>query len=381
MNSRNFQLATAALISLFLASCAELKKIDPMPLSPLSAKPESAPNTSPLSESQINEAISLVAQPSLDTKKVYTKIGFGSCLHQKQAHPILTPILSEKFDLFLGLGDNVYASHSNDKPIPAMYALLAKSADYLKLRKEVPTLATWDDHDYGQGDGGKDNPDKSIALEIFKKFFKVSSDLIDKNQEGIYHSVTLGPRNKDVQMILLDTRSFRDSLEKHTAPKHPLDIYQPTQDKSKTLLGEKQWLWLESELKKPSRLKVIVSSIQFLPEEHGFEKWANFPHERDRLTQLLKKTKAKTILVLSGDRHMAEFSKLSVGKQTQIIELTSSGLNRPSNLLNEPNKHRIGKYYGQVNYGSLEIDWAKYQAKISIKDVNGILLESQSVIF
>ena len=47
-----------------------------------------------------------------------------------------------------------------------------------------------------------------------------------------------------------------------------------------------------------------------LPDEHGSEMWGNFPLERKRLFKLIKDTGAGGVVFLTGDRHLAEISKL-----------------------------------------------------------------------
>jgi alkaline phosphatase D len=44
------------------------------------------------------------------------------------------------------------------------------------------------------------------------------------------------------------------------------------------MLGETQWKWLEDQLTaSDADVHIIGGGIQFLPEEHRSEKWANFP--------------------------------------------------------------------------------------------------------
>lgn len=46
-------------------------------------------------------------------------------------------------------------------------------------------------------------------------------------------------------------------------------------------------MWLERTLDRPAELRIIASSIQVLASHHGWESWANFPHERNRLLSLV----------------------------------------------------------------------------------------------
>ena len=95
-----------------------------------------------------------------------------------------------------------------------------------------------------------------------------------------------------LQLILLDTRYHRSPLERR-APRPPGEgPYQPTADRTTTVLGEEQWQWLEQQLQVPAELRLVASSIQVVAEDHHWEKWGNFPHERKRLFDLIRATKA-----------------------------------------------------------------------------------------
>ncbi|MCP3674079.1 MAG: hypothetical protein GY829_06365, partial [Gammaproteobacteria bacterium] len=77
------------------------------------------------------------------------------------------------------------------------------------------------------------------------------------------------------------------------------------------------------------------------------------------------------ILILSGDIHKAEISKL-LYKETNFIEMTSSGLTPPTYPASN-NMHRIGNTLEEINYGMLNItDGDKLEIKASIYDSNGL---------
>lgn len=160
-----------------------------------------------------------------------------------------------------------------------------------------------------------------------------------------------GPKGQRVKVILLDGRYFRDPLKKEGKRNVP----NPAGD----ILGEAQWQWLEQQLtNSDADVHVIGSGIQLLPEEHPYEKWANFPVSRQRLLDLLSKTKPKGALLISGDRHIAEVSKVSVqGLNYDLFDITSSGLTHVSAPHEEPNRHRVGAMITELNYGLLTINW------------------------
>ena len=81
-----------------------------------------------------------------------TRIGLGSCFNQEKSHSIWKTIGDAGLDGFLFLGDNVYASRgfSRDR---LMSAYEVADAVIPWNRLEI-IQATWDDHDFGQNDGG-----------------------------------------------------------------------------------------------------------------------------------------------------------------------------------------------------------------------------------
>jgi alkaline phosphatase D len=300
-----------------------------------------------------------------------SRIAFGSCAQPKIPQPVWATLLSMPTDLFIFCGDNIYASGNDAAEFEEQYALLANNSAFPEFRSKVPILATWDDHDFGKNDAGVENPWKTQAKHAFLKFFKVPDDSPRRTREGIYDSVMFESGGRRLQVILLDTRWFRSPLR--VMPKEERfdkGKYGPHTETTTTILGEAQWQWLEEQLQLPADLRILTSSIQIVPEEHGFEKWANFPHERARLFALLRKTNAAPLIVISGDRHFSEISMLKPDAATlpfPLYEVTASALNQSGSLYKEPNRHRVGSEgYGLPNFGLLEIDWQQTDPDITL---------------
>jgi alkaline phosphatase D len=206
-------------------------------------------------------------------------------------------------------------------------------------------MATWDDHDYGKNDAGKEYDRKEESRKAFVKFFGNPDQ-----PDGVYSSQDFGPSGKCVRVICLDTRFNRDPLPPRGQSGGEGDI-----------LGETQWGWLEKELLKPGAdLTVVASSIQLVADQHRFEKWANFPKARERFLALLEKTKAGGVIVLSGDRHWAEISRLEkTPAGYPLYDVTSSGLTEQASLMKEENRSRVGAVFIGHNFGGIRIDWSK----------------------
>ena len=140
-------------------------------------------------------------------------------------------------------------------------------------------------------------------------------------------------------------------------------------DPKATVLGKDQWNWLKKKIKEKSDLTLIASSIQILAKDHPYEKWENFPKEREKLINLINESK-KNIILVTGDRHRGGIYKLD-----NLYELTASSLNRPGGNFKESDNLLIGNTYNQMNYGILEISEDKVE--IFLKDINGNILESE----
>lgn len=304
---------------------------------------------------------------------VVSRIAFGSCAKQDKPQPIWEAVVETKPQLFLFLGDNIYADTADANVMRHKYGLLADQPGYRKLKSVCPVWATWDDHDYGVNDGGAEYVMKKESQKIFLDFFEAAADDPRRKREGVYSARVLGPVGKRVQIILLDSRYFRSPLKTGFKPGEPGDgfrgKYAPNDDPTATVLGDEQWQWLEQQLRVPAELRIIGSSVQVIADEHGSEMWGNFPRERERLFQLIRKTKADGVLFLSGDRHLAEIAKLPadhrLGVGYPLFDITSSSLNAPSGNFtkagtrfgNEVNSYRVGLTYFETNFGNVLIDW------------------------
>ena len=98
-------------------------------------------------------------------------------------------------------------------------------------------------------------------------------------------------------------------------------------------------------------------------EPNGYEAWANFPHEQDRLVQLVKATKANHLVAISGDVHYAEISKFKNPHSYPIYDITASGLSQKWHFAT-PNKNRIEGPIMDNHFGLLTIDFSADQPNV-----------------
>lgn len=335
-------------------------------------------------------------EATLEAAEPTRRIAFGSCAKQDKPQPIWEAILAAQPQSFVFLGDNIYGDSEDVEVLKAKYRLLDQQPGFERLRAAIPVLGTWDDHDYGANDGGVEYPSKRLSQQAFLDFLRVPADDPRRQQEGVYWSQISGPPGKRVQLILLDTRYFRSQLLKGFPPGEPGEgvrgVYRPNLDPVATILGEAQWKWLAEQLQQPAEVRLIGSSIQLVADEHGSETWGNFPLQRRRFLQLIRDTKANGVIVLSGDRHLAEIAKLDKQHRDYVgyplFDVTSSSLNVPSGNLtksgvrfaNQINSYRVGLTYFDTNFGVVDIDWEQSDPLIRLQvrdEVGGIVLQQR----
>ena len=333
--------------------------------------------------------ITPMSSAALDSSKALTRIAFGSCLNETKEQTVWNTIAADNPDLFLFIGDNVYGdAYSSDPrwPDPTMpkmrdsYNTLAAVPEFAAFRAQTPLMTTWDDHDYGQNDGGAYYPFKKLAEQIYLDAWDVPAGDERRARDGVHTSKIIGPEGQRVQIILLDTRYFRTELQatdKRGA--EGKERYVPMEDAHGTMLGEAQWDWLADELKKPADLRLLVSSIQVHADGHGWEAWRTMPAERNKLYNMIDESGAQGVVILSGDRHAGSIYRRDDVTDYPLYEVTASSLNLPASVWRaesgetsvEAGPYRLHTMQFEVNYGLVDVDWASRRARLKLVSPKG----------
>ena len=307
----------------------------------------------------------LAAAVELDPAKPLGRIAAGSCAREDKPQPLWEAVAAFGPDVLLMLGDNVYGDTEDMGVLREKYAKLAAQPGFAALRRRVPIVGVWDDHDYGANDAGREYPRKRDSQQVFCDFFGVAADSPVRAQAGIYRAVTVGPAGRRVQFICLDTRYHRAPLAEIPRAERVRGRgpYRPSVDAEATVLGAEQWAWLDRVLREPAEVRLVLSSIQVAAEDHQWERWGNFPAERARLLRTIRTAGAAGVIVVSGDRHAGEISRIPAGDDAlayPLYDLTASSINQPKRPdgPDEPNRLRLGPWCRGVNFGTIEIDWA-----------------------
>ena len=279
-------------------------------------------------------------------------IAFGSCNRTDLPQVMWGPLVANDPDVFIWLGDIVYGDTHDMQALRDLYDQVDREPGYQKLKETAKIIGIWDDHDYGWNDAGKYYSKRDSSKQVLMDFLGVDPSSDVWSHDGVYTSYTFGEHPTQTRVILLDTRYFRDTVVSDPDPNRRYTV-----NESGDILGEEQWAWLETEIKaSDADIHIIGSGIQIVPQEHGWEKWGNFPKSRNRMLSLLREVKPKNTLLISGDRHIAEYSRIKLTDDYAVNEVTSSGLTHTwSYAQEEPNAYRIGDLIVKRNFGVIRI--------------------------
>jgi alkaline phosphatase D len=306
--------------------------------------------------------LSVHAQPTMSI----SKIAFGSCSRQSDTLQLWSEILKFNPNVWIWGGDNVYGDTKDMKVLKAKYAEQKNRPSYQTLAESCFITGTWDDHDYGKNDAGKWFRKKKQSKELLLDFLDIPADDPVRKRPGVYSSYTLGEEQRQIKIINLDTRWFRDNLIRKRNGLKKTTRYKT--NKRGDVLGKKQWRWLKHELEEATEPLIFInSSIQVIADEQELEKWGNFPKARKRFLDLVIQSQ-KNVIILSGDQHISEISKLEIpGRALPLFDITSSGLTHVKNSSREIfNRYRIGHVITQKNFGLMEIDWSGEFPKVQV---------------
>lgn len=242
----------------------------------------------------------------------------------------------------LWIGDNVYADTENDIAVlERAHAMLAALPAFEQLKRDSIFAATWDDHDYGLNNFGKQYALREQSRMHFRRFWGLEN-FVPEDRPGIYHARYFGKDDQRLQVLLLDGRYNRDD-----------------EGEDGDTLGEAQWAWLEDELRQPAALRLLVNGYQFfLDRDSVFETWSKFPAAQDRLFSLIRDTEAEGIVFIAGDQHYGEVSRLPGAIGYDAIEIMFCGINQE-----EPHVYSSTRVspvaHAKHAYALIDIQWAK----------------------
>jgi alkaline phosphatase D len=288
----------------------------------------------------------------LQNLKDIERISFGSCNNQGDAQPLWNDLIKQKPDLWIWGGDNIYADWFEGRDIASAYAYQNRNPKYQLFKTQTPIIGTWDDHDFGFDNANGEFDGKKESQRLHLNFLEVPQNSPIRQQEGIYATHEFGTESRKIKIIILDNRYF-----KGLDPEYPL-------------LGKTQWEWLESELtNSPAKIHFIVTGLPVLsPLIPYTEEWGH-TNELNRMLSLLKRTKPKGVVFLTGDKHFS-----SIYRRWGHLEFMSSGMTHitPRRTWFYLRQQYPTTFFG-LSYGQIDISWEEEipTIKLSMRTTSG----------
>lgn len=291
------------------------------------------------------------------------RLAFGSCarIHIDPNQRIFEAINGSNPDLFLWLGDNIYANSGLPSIIAEEYRRQRDVPLLQPLQRSIPQLAIWDDNDFGENDGGKSFAGKAASLKIFRQYW-ANPQFGLPDVAGVFFHYEYG----GIDFFFLDGRYYRDD---NTMPDGP--------DKSMLGLEQKDWL-KETLMLSKAPFKVLVSgggwSTGKGPAGDG---WSAFLTERNEIFDFIRDNDIQGVFCLSGDSHVGELNcipRSTVGGY-DIYDFVSSPLAQPPSetyMEKTPEIRVRPVYFRGNNFGLLDFEPGVDPAvTITLRDTRG----------
>ena len=242
------------------------------------------------------------------------RVAFGSCARivRDAEQRIFDVVSREAPDLFLWLGDNVYADAESALAIADE---MRRQRDVPRARavaRSIPQLAIWDDHDFGYNNSDGTSPIKTQSLTVFRRYWANPAYGLPA-VPGVFFEYNYG----GVDFFMLDGRYHRSP---NSSPDGP----------DKTMLGAGQLEWLQRRLlASRAPFKVLVSGSGWsMADGLQGDTWAAFRRERDGLFEFIREREIGGVVLLSGDSHVGELNCIPWSERGgyDLYDLVSSPL-------------------------------------------------------
>lgn len=247
-----------------------------------------------------------------DDSPARTTLAFGSCAREDAASArVWKQIATDDPDAIVLLGDTPYIDSTELARQRTRYQQFAAVEEFAQLLKSRSWYATWDDHDFGRNDTDGTLPGKATSRRAFLEYHANPS--YGNGVEGIYTKFRRGP----VEVFLLDPRYFAGVEPSSFDPDKP------------TLLGAKQWEWLERSLKTSTApFKILAGGMIYngAVRPNKPDHWGAYAHERQALLELIGREKISGVVLVGGDIHRTRVLTYDTTKASgyPITELITS---------------------------------------------------------
>lgn len=217
-------------------------------------------------------------------------ICFVSCVDTEE-NPLWKDIERIDPDMICLLGDTPYIDSIHLETVRLKHRQFLQIPVFSDLLARIPTVGTWDDHDFGANNGN------GRTLEIGKKITRQgfveyrAHRQFGTGDEGVYHRIDLGM----IDLFLLDPRYFSQTTPSVVNESLP------------TCFGRQQWDWLRTELKgSMAPYKVLAMGAIWQDKKNSeTDDMFTYLYERDALLDFIRSEGISGVLLIGGDIHVA----------------------------------------------------------------------------
>ncbi len=227
------------------------------------------------------------------------RLAISSCAKEDAgSRAVWQRMAAEKVDAVVLIGDTPYIDSTELAVQTRRHQEFAAVPEYQALLRSRPCWWTWDDHDFAGNDCSGLAVGKENSRLVFTRYRPQNG--FGDGQEGIYTKFRYGP----VEVFLLDARWFSMTAASYANPVKP------------TLLGEKQWQWLQAGLLASSApFKLLACGMIWDDKENKeLDDWGSYAHERKALEKFIGDNKIQGVMYVGGDIHASRVLKYPTQK-------------------------------------------------------------------
>jgi hypothetical protein len=262
----------------------------------------------------------------------------------------LLKVSSEKSDLNLMLGDNIYLSSyqfDNNSGLIQRYEKLRKMNELKGAWSSVAWSAIPDDHDLGVNDVSFGGPSLYLCRDVFTQMWP-------NNNENIISPLIWSMFKYDLAFIGLDCRSFSTNPNTTTS----------------TLLGEQQLKWLRQTFYSIKKLYdnpfiFICTGVPFIRPRNTY--FSTYPNDQNDIINMILEFNLKNVVFITGSPHFSEVNQRNIGNNITITEFINSPIGtipRDSDKGFPPNPYTVPGtlLFSTNNFGRIFIS-GKYEER------------------
>ena len=278
------------------------------------------------------------------------RFGAVSCLGGNEPWPCLTRAAEEALDVFLFLGDTIYADWGYTEPVQEKWDTALAQQGMRDLTASTSIIATWDDHEV-RNNFTPENTSSSEIDEGRRAFREALPQRVGPEGQ-IWRKLSWG----EVDFFVLDCRGER--VDGNYISPAQLD-------------------WLREALSQSTaRFKIILNSVpitdlSFIPiagDIDAYDRWQGFPAQRQELVDHCAGIPG--VLFLSGDFHVgaaayieppssvgADLKEILCGPGGSPINSAYAFIPEGGRLPKVVAKHNVTLFECDPTTGNLSVQW------------------------